>query len=74
LQSFPEGFQFSGAMNAAFRQIGNAVSPLFSFAVAKKVRRKPKQFLGIASNKANQHFFGKFWPSVAANCGSSNYN
>jgi DNA (cytosine-5)-methyltransferase 1 len=30
LQSFPDGFEFSGAMNAAFRQIGNAVPPLMS--------------------------------------------
>jgi DNA (cytosine-5)-methyltransferase 1 len=37
LQSFPDGFKFSGAMNAAFRQIGNAVPPLLAFAVAKKI-------------------------------------
>lgn len=30
LQSFPDSFFFSGAMNAAFRQIGNAVPPLMS--------------------------------------------
>jgi DNA (cytosine-5)-methyltransferase 1 len=35
LQSFPDGFAFAGAMNAAFRQIGNAVPPLLSLAVAK---------------------------------------
>jgi DNA (cytosine-5)-methyltransferase 1 len=35
LQSFPDGFVFAGAMNAAFRQIGNAVPPLLSLAVAK---------------------------------------
>jgi DNA (cytosine-5)-methyltransferase 1 len=35
LQSFPDGFQFAGAMNAAFRQIGNAVPPLLGFAVAQ---------------------------------------
>ncbi len=27
LQSFPDGFEFCGAMNAAFGQIGNAVPP-----------------------------------------------
>lgn len=37
LQSFPDGFRFSGAMNAAFRQIGNAVPPLLAYAVAKKL-------------------------------------
>lgn len=30
LQSFPDSFHFAGAMNAAFRQIGNAVPPLMS--------------------------------------------
>jgi len=34
LQSFPDGFRFSGTMNPAFRQIGNAVPPLLSMAVA----------------------------------------
>jgi DNA (cytosine-5)-methyltransferase 1 len=48
LQSFPDGFQFAGAMNAAFRQIGNAVPPLLSFAVAKQVRRQLKRLLQIA--------------------------
>ncbi|KZM48969.1 DNA cytosine methyltransferase [Labrenzia sp. OB1] len=35
LQSFPDGFVFSGAMNQAFQQIGNAVPPLLAFALAK---------------------------------------
>ena len=34
LQSFPDGFEFAGAMNAAFRQIGNAVPPVLGRAVA----------------------------------------
>jgi DNA (cytosine-5)-methyltransferase 1 len=34
LQSFPDGFVFSGTMNPAFRQIGNAVPPLLAKAVA----------------------------------------
>lgn len=34
LQSFPDGFRFSGAMNDAFRQIGNAVPPLMAKALA----------------------------------------
>lgn len=37
LQSFPDGFVFQGAMNAAFRQIGNAVPPLLSRAVAGEI-------------------------------------
>jgi len=39
LQSFPDSFRFSGAMNAAFRQIGNAVPPLLAEAVAKRLKR-----------------------------------
>jgi len=38
LQSFPDGFRFAGAMNAAFRQIGNAVPPLMAFALAETIR------------------------------------
>lgn len=45
LQSFPDGFRFAGAMNAAFRQIGNAVPPLLGLAVAKAVRTQLDQAL-----------------------------
>lgn len=38
LQSFPDGFVFRGAMNAAFRQIGNSVPPLMAFALARALR------------------------------------
>jgi DNA (cytosine-5)-methyltransferase 1 len=34
LQSFPDGFVFAGAMNPAFCQIGNAVSPLLARQIA----------------------------------------
>jgi len=37
LQSFPDGFQFCGTMNPAFRQIGNAVPPLLALSIAKKM-------------------------------------
>jgi DNA (cytosine-5)-methyltransferase 1 len=37
LQSFPDGFRFSGTMNPAFRQIGNAVPPLLAYAVAAQI-------------------------------------
>lgn len=39
LQSFPDGFVFSGTMNPAFRQIGNAVPPLLAKAVGTEVLR-----------------------------------
>jgi DNA (cytosine-5)-methyltransferase 1 len=34
LQSFPDAFVFAGTMNPAFRQIGNSVPPLMSYALA----------------------------------------
>lgn len=37
LQSFPDGFMFSGTMNPAFKQIGNAVPPLMARAIGKTV-------------------------------------
>ena len=37
LQSFPDGFRFSGTMNPAFRQIGNAVPPLMARALAESI-------------------------------------
>ena len=39
LQSFPDGFVFAGAMNDAYRQIGNAVSPLMSKAIAVEIMK-----------------------------------
>jgi DNA (cytosine-5)-methyltransferase 1 len=38
LQSFPDGFVFRGSMNAALKQIGNAVPPLLAYAVAISMR------------------------------------
>lgn len=37
LQSFPDGFEFCGAMNAAFGQIGNAIPPLLVGALAHQM-------------------------------------
>lgn len=39
LQSFPDGFVFSGTMNPAFRQIGNAVPPLLAKALASEMSK-----------------------------------
>jgi DNA (cytosine-5)-methyltransferase 1 len=40
LQSFPDGFVFAGSMNAAFRQIGNAVPPLLAWALGEVLREQ----------------------------------
>jgi DNA (cytosine-5)-methyltransferase 1 len=37
LQSFPDGFRFEGAMNSAFRQIGNSVPPLMVERLARSM-------------------------------------
>lgn len=37
LQSFPDTFLFSGNMGDCFRQIGNAVPPLLSWAIAARL-------------------------------------
>ena len=39
LQSFPDGFAFAGAMNKAFRQIGNAVPPLMAYEIATQIMK-----------------------------------
>jgi DNA (cytosine-5)-methyltransferase 1 len=49
LQSFPDGFVFSGTMNPAFRQIGNAVPPLLARAVATEVVRAIGPVAAIAT-------------------------
>jgi DNA (cytosine-5)-methyltransferase 1 len=46
LQSFPDGFRFSGTMNPAFRQIGNAVPPLLAFSIANKILESIGAVLG----------------------------
>jgi DNA (cytosine-5)-methyltransferase 1 len=48
LQSFPDGFQFCGTMNPAFRQIGNAVPPLMAWALASEMRAT----LGLSRDKS----------------------
>ncbi len=52
LQSFPDGFRFSGTMNPAFRQIGNAVPPLLSTALAGRVMETLKLGLEAGSGDA----------------------
>ncbi|WP_075574927.1 DNA cytosine methyltransferase [Lysobacter antibioticus] len=52
LQSFPDGFQFSGTMNPAFKQIGNAVPPLLARALGNAMLATLRS--GIAASKAKQ--------------------
>jgi DNA (cytosine-5)-methyltransferase 1 len=39
LQSFPDWFKFAGAEGSQYEQIGNAVAPLFAYALAGAVRQ-----------------------------------
>lgn len=43
LQGFPKWFKFSGPLVQMYRQIGNAVSPIFSSAIAKKIAEEMEQ-------------------------------
>ena len=38
LQSFPDDFEFAGSMSSQFKQIGNAVPPLFAYIIAEKLK------------------------------------
>lgn len=49
LQSFPDSYYFEGNRGAAFTQIGNAVPPLMSGAIAKRI----KQYLEGLSDDTN---------------------
>ena len=51
LQSFPDGFRFAGQMNAAFRQIGNAVPPLLALAVGRALRQTLNTAVRVQSKK-----------------------
>jgi DNA (cytosine-5)-methyltransferase 1 len=57
LQSFPDGFVFSGTMNPAFKQIGNAVPPLLAKAIGEVIFKTLRnesgvKFTQVRNNKA----------------------
>lgn len=56
LQSFPDGFRFCGTMNPAFRQIGNAVPPLLSRAIATVILTDlmPHSYVSDSSRPLNR--------------------
>lgn len=54
LQSFPDGFRFAGAMNAGFRQIGNAVPPLLALSIGSHLRAELTQAAHAQSVRINQ--------------------
>jgi DNA (cytosine-5)-methyltransferase 1 len=51
LQSFPDGFVFSGTMNPAFRMIGNAVPPLAAFALADHMIAEIQNCIGYGKRE-----------------------
>lgn len=52
LQSFPDGFVFSGTMNPAFRQIGNAVPPLLAKRLAEMLVSRMRA--GVAAKETTK--------------------
>jgi DNA (cytosine-5)-methyltransferase 1 len=55
LQSFPDGFRFCGAMNAAYRQIGNAVPPLLAQRLAESISAVLLSFVHVGRHKSLGH-------------------
>ncbi|MYC67256.1 MAG: DNA cytosine methyltransferase [Acidobacteriia bacterium] len=51
IQSFPDGFVLKGAMNQAFRQIGNAVPPLMARAIAAEIMESIREAVSAHSSK-----------------------
>jgi len=53
LQSFPDWFQFEGTNSEIFKQIGNAVAPMFSYHLAKQIK---KYFVDDGLRETNSNY------------------
>lgn len=55
LQGFPESYQFEGPFDDKFKQIGNAVSPIFSRALAKHISQEWMSDHSDSSREETKH-------------------
>lgn len=55
LQSFPDWFEFQGDDKSAFKQIGNAVAPMFSYHLAQSVREYLNSAKRFNAAEVNYH-------------------
>jgi DNA (cytosine-5)-methyltransferase 1 len=65
LQSFPDGFVFRGTMNPAFRQIGNSVPPLFSYAICRQLLTSLQLPIGSQVDESHDTQLALELPQVA---------
>lgn len=61
LQSFPDWYEFSGTEGSQFDQVGNAVAPMFAYALAQSV----VSYLDIEV-KMDEDLIRQFWSPVQA--------
>jgi DNA (cytosine-5)-methyltransferase 1 len=54
LQSFPDGFVFSGGMNAAFKQIGDSVPPLLAHAIADCLKKQLRKAHNVVNPECGE--------------------
>ena len=58
LQSFPDSYKFFGTESSVFKQIGNAVPPLFSFQLAQSI------YLALTNNESQKNYLKNKMPFV----------
>jgi DNA (cytosine-5)-methyltransferase 1 len=58
LQSFPDWFEFCGSEGSQFNQVGNAVPPMFAYALAQSVRT----YLDSSNRLSNESIEGRWTP------------